>query len=295
MSDRLAFSGLVAIAGVLFFCLGCLLTLLLRIMWPTIFVWVMCCAMLMSHPVTPIPQRAHVLIHSWPTWGMATLVGFLVSLMLVSGLLTAWKLWRATQRLMQTMQTARLPLPPVVARLAVRLNLVDSLVVVPNRAPFSFCYGFRRPRICLSLGLIELLTEAELEAVLWHEAYHLYRREPLRMAMAIGLSRFFFFIPLLAELRDHYLAEKELAADTAAVAHTSQAALAGALHKLITIKEPFVLSPLAAAAGLSVTVRRIDRLMASSVGSTWTPSRRSIWSTLTIFTVGCLLMVIGLS
>ena len=288
MTDRLAFRTLVGVASLLFFCLGCLLILPLEMMWLTTSLWVMCCALLISQAALPMPAE------SWPLLITATLALLLFSLMLGRGLWTAWKLWRATQRLIQATQTARLSQPPVVARLATRLNLAGSLVVVAGRVPFSFCYGFWRPRICLSLGLVELLTEAELEAVLRHEAYHLHRREPLRMAMAICLSHFFFFVPLLAELRDHYLAEKELAADAAAVAVTGRASLARALHKLVTVDKQFMLPSLVGVAGLSVTARRVDRLINPMARSSWIPSRRSILVTLAVFVSGCLLMIAGL-
>lgn len=163
-----------------------------------------------------------------------------------------------------------------------------------GRVPFSFCYGFWRPQICLSLGLVELLTEAELEAVLRHEAYHLHRREPLRMAIAICLSHFFFFVPLLAELRDHYLAEKELSADAAAIAGTGRASLARALRKLVTVDKQFTLPSLVGVAGLSVAARRVDRLINPMARSSWTPSRSSILVTLAVFVSGCLLMIAGL-
>jgi Zn-dependent protease with chaperone function len=230
--------------------------------------------------------------HNGPVLAIAILASLLIGLMLGQGWLTAWELWRATRRLNQATQTAGLPLPPVVAKLATKLYLTDTLAVVSGGTPFSFCYGFWRPRICLSLGLIELLNEAELEAVLRHEAYHLDRREPLRLAIAIGLSRFFFFVPLLAELRDYYLVEKELAADAAAITHTGRAALAGALHKLVAVTPSFTLPPLVA--GLSVTVQRVDYLLDPRPRRGWTPSRRSILGALALFTLGCLLMMVGL-
>jgi beta-lactamase regulating signal transducer with metallopeptidase domain len=205
-----------------------------------------------------------------------------------------WQLWRATQRLTQATRSARRPLSPGVAGLARRLDLSDGLVVVPNREPLSFCYGLWQPRICLSQGLVELLTETELESILQHEAYHLHRREPLRMAVAICLSRFFFFVPLLAELCDHYLAEKELAADAFAVAHTGRAALARALRKFIAVQPISTIPSPVAVAGLSVTARRVDRLLNPSVRSNWRPSRRSMLSVLVLFAVGCLLMFAGM-
>lgn len=288
MNDRLAFRTLVAVASLSIFCLGCLLVWPLRAISLANSLWLICCSWLASQmdmPMATDPRQV---------WVAAILAGLLVSLMGAYAVWTAWKIWRATQRLLQTTQTARLPLPPRAAGLAARLNLTDALVVVSHRVPFSFCYGLWRPRICLSLGLIDLLTEVELEAVLRHEVYHLQQREPLRMAIALCLSHFFFFIPLLAELCDRYMAEKEIAADTMAVALTSRAALAGALYKLITVKNPLVLSPLATVAGLSVTAQRVDRLLAPSVKPVWLPSCWSMLFTLLIFTLGCLFMVVGL-
>lgn len=288
MNDRLTFRVLVTVASLSFFCLGCLLIWPLKAISLANSLWLICCSWLASQMDMPMATD-----HK-QVWVAAILASLLVSLMTAYTIWTAWKIWRATQRLLQTTQTARLLWPPRVTGLAARLNLADALVVVSNPAPFSFCYGLWRPRICLSLGLIDLLTEAELEAVLRHEAYHLQRREPLRMAIALCLSRFFFFIPLLAELRDRYLAEKELSADAMAAALTSRAALAGALYKLITVKNPLVLSPVATVAGLSVTAQRIDRLLAPSVKPVWLPSRWSMLSTLLIFMLGCLFMVVGL-
>ena len=288
MNDRLAFRAMVAVAGLFLFCLGCLLAASLRTLWLTTWLWMVCCSLLMSQMAMPMPTA------SWPVSIAAILAGALVTLMVCRSLFTAWTLWRTTQRLIQSTQVARLPQPPIVARLAAELKLTDSLIVVANPTPFSFCYGLWRPRICLSWGLVDLLTDHELEAVLRHEAYHLGRREPLRMAVAICLSRFFFFVPLLAELRDRYLAEKELAADAAAVAQTGRAALAGALHKLITLPQSLVLPPLATVAGLSVTAQRVDRLINPAAQPGGTPSWRSIIITGVMFGLSCLLMVTGL-
>ena len=286
MSDRFAFRALIVVAGLLIFCLGCILVGPLQVFWWGTSLWLVCCSLLAHHMIMPMASSASPInpVIGW----------LLLSLTIGSSGWTAWRLWWATRRLNRLTHTAWLPHPPFVARLATRLNLRDSLVVVAGQAPFSFCYGLWRPRICLSVGLIEVLTETELAAVLCHEAYHLRRREPLRMAVAICLSRLLFFAPLITELRDRYLAEKELAADAVAVAATSRAALAGAMHKLITTKSQLVTPPLAAVAGLSVTAQRVDRLIHPSIGPSWTLSPRSVVITLAVFVGSCLAMLTGL-
>ncbi|MCQ3980608.1 MAG: hypothetical protein DPW09_44940 [Anaerolineae bacterium] len=288
MTDRLAFRTFMALASILLLCLGAILVVPFKLIWPGVSWWLVCCTMLMPHLAMPMPVGN--------TASMVAMVSaaLLLSVMVGNSVTTAWRLGVATYRLLHSTQAARLPQPPVVARLADRLKLTHAVVVVAGREPFSFCYGLWRPHICLSQGLIELLTEAELEAVLHHEAYHLQRQEPLRMALAICLSRLFFFAPLLAELRDCYLAEKEMAADAAASAVTGRAALAGALHKLVTMNKPVVLPGWAAVAGLSVTAQRVDRLIQPLAKPSWAPSRWSIITTLALLAAGCLWTVAGL-
>lgn len=288
MTDRLAFRTLVGLAAVLLLCLASALVVPLQVAWPVLSFGLHCCSRLASQIGMAMPAGISATLLA------AVAAGVVLSIMSGNALLAAFRLWWATRRLTRLTRTARLPLSPAVSRLAARLELSDSLVVVAGRVPLSFCYGLWRPRICLSLGLIERLTEAELEAVLHHEAYHMRRREPLRMAIAICLSRLLFFVPLMAELCDRYLAEKELAADTAAVAVTGRAALARAMHKLATMDGQFGLPPLIGVAGLSVTAQRVDRLINPAARLSWTPSLRSILITLAVFVVGCLVVVTSL-
>lgn len=288
MTDRAAFRALLALTGILLLCLGAILLAPLKVVWPGVSWWLVCCAMLMPHLTMSMPvgnEGSVVAVVS---------AGLLLSLMVGNSAITAGRLWWAAYQLLHSTQAARLPQPPVVVRLANRLRLTNAVVVVAGCEPFSFCYGLWRPRICLSQGLIELLTEAELEAVLRHEAYHLRRYEPLRMALAICLSRLFFFAPLVAELRDCYLAEKEMSADADAVAVIGRAALAGALHKLVTVNEQVALPRLAVVAGLSVTAQRVDRLIQPLAKPGWTPSCWSIVTTLVLFAAGCLWTIVGL-
>lgn len=288
MNDRLAFRALITLTGILLLCLGAIMVVPLKLIWPGVSWLLVCCAMLMPYLAVPMPLGNVVPMVA------AVSAGLLLGVMMGNSVTTAWRLWWATDRLLRSTQAAHLPRPPVIARLADRLKLTNAVVVVAGREPFSFCYGLWRPRICLSLGLIELLTEAELEAVLRHEAYHLHRREPLRMALAMCLSRLFFFAPLVAELRDCYLAEKEMAADAAAIAVTGQAALAGALHKLLTVNKPLALPRLAVVAGLNVTAQRIDRLIQPVAKPSWMASRWSMITTLALFAAGCLWTIAGL-
>src|SRR5205807_1088866 len=87
---------------------------------------------------------------------------------------------------------------------------VDGLV---DDRPFSFCYWFLRPRICLSTGLVRRLERDELRAVLLHERYHLLHRDPLRLVVARYFAAGLYVIPVVDELVGFYTLEKEIAAD----------------------------------------------------------------------------------
>ncbi|OGC51791.1 hypothetical protein A2W32_00050, partial [candidate division WWE3 bacterium RBG_16_37_10] len=75
---------------------------------------------------------------------------------------------------------------------------LDSLVIVENNKCAAFSYGFYRPKMVLSTGLINSLNAKELEAVILHELHHLkYAHVPLIFIMEIIKSSL-FFIPLLS-------------------------------------------------------------------------------------------------
>jgi Zn-dependent protease with chaperone function len=103
--------------------------------------------------------------------------------------------------------------------------------VIADPMPQAFCAGYLRPRVYVSRRTVELLTEAELDAVLAHEHHHRRVRDPLRLAYARIVSEALFFIPVLRSLSERYAELAELSADHAAVrANAGEAApLASAL------------------------------------------------------------------
>jgi Peptidase family M48 len=103
-------------------------------------------------------------------------------------------------------------------------------LIVDDRRPQAFCTGLLRPRIYVSRGTLDLLDDAELCAVVAHEAHHARRRDPLRIFIARALGDALFFLPVLRHLAVRYAALAELAADEAAVRDTERSApLASAL------------------------------------------------------------------
>ena len=130
-------------------------------------------------------------------------------------------------------------------------ELGPSIIVFSDKRPSAFCSGWIRPRIYLSTGAIDALSEAELRAVIAHERHHLVRRDPLRLAAARLAADAAFFVPLLRAVAERAAARAELAADAAAVAAT--AGDAGPLARALLVFED--------AHGSGVAPERVDYLL----------------------------------
>ncbi|MCM3169549.1 MULTISPECIES: M56 family metallopeptidase [Peribacillus] len=100
--------------------------------------------------------------------------------------------------------------------------------------PLAFTYGFIRPQILISTGLINLLQPYELEAVLEHEYYHYQNRDPFKLSICFCLARVFSFLPISRKLYERYMIEKEIRADTFAIHQVGMKAVASSLYKLMT-------------------------------------------------------------
>lgn len=92
-----------------------------------------------------------------------------------------------------------------------------QVVLFTDASPQAFCAGLLRPRIYLSTGTVENLSDGELEAVVAHESHHARYRDPLRILLARVLSEALFFLPALHNFGKSYSALTELAADETAV------------------------------------------------------------------------------
>lgn len=113
---------------------------------------------------------------------------------------------------------------------AKRLGVHGRLVYVDDAAPYAFCWGFFRPAICVSSGLVRRLDDEELRAVLLHERHHLERLDPLRLLL-LRLGAVFVPLPVIGELWQRLRLSRELQADAFALESVARGALAGALLK----------------------------------------------------------------
>jgi hypothetical protein len=213
-----------------------------------------------------IPHASHVL-----TNGPDDLVDAVTLVVLVLatcgialGLGSLFRQLLTTLSLIRSLVARRVTTPRRVARLARELRLLGRVDVVADARPFSFCFWFREPRICVSTELVARLDADELRAVLIHERYHLRHRDPLRVVIARYFAAGLYVVPVVDELATFYALQKEIAADDEAVRHVGVSSLASALYKLLPNAPDREFGLLMPVTGLSVTEARIDRLVAGS-------------------------------
>lgn len=244
---------------------------------------------LVARYLVTIQRTVDVCRESWtvaiargqPLGGLLPLA--VIALVILFALASLIRQWAATHRLLRLLLARRLQVPPKLARLARQLDLVTSLDYVDDDSPYAFCYGLRRPRICVSRGLVELLDPRELEAVLLHERHHLLHGDPLKILLSRALAAGLFFLPVAAELCNRYLAVKEITADEmTAHAADSQMVLASALLKLLKAPRRAWPEGLAAIGALNVTQERVQRLVSGAWAGTPFPRPKTVIASLLV-------------
>lgn len=139
----------------------------------------------------------------------------------VSGLLyAAWdraSAWLRMRRVLGHLEVAAPSPGGAISAAAARVGVPTELLRVVDGLPSpAFTVGWWAPRIYVARSLGERLSEAELGAVLAHEAAHVARRDPLRLSLLRFLSCTLFWIPALRRLTADLADEAEIRADDAA-------------------------------------------------------------------------------
>ena len=216
---------------------------------------------------------------------------FTLGLLIIGVLTLVWQAGRTIRCTRQLLRFAQIPLSSHLEAQIVGVGLDPSWFILIRAAqPLTFCFGFLRPRICLSTGLAELLTQPQLRAALLHEEYHRKRFDPLRLLLAEALGTAFFFLPIVQEWRTSFKIRLELDADQYAVRKTGKAALAGALHRLLIYTPTSVPMANVITAGISANNARIAALLCERSAVHQEISRKSFLCSVAILLVICLLL-----
>jgi Zn-dependent protease with chaperone function len=154
---------------------------------------------------------------------------FVKEAVFIGGILTicvfafVWQAVRTSWHIKNLFAYAQIKTSPEIESLISQFGLQPSqIILVQSPQPMAFCFGFLRPRICLSTGLLGLLSSSQLRAALLHEDYHCQHFDPLRILLLEALGTALFFLPIVQEWRSLYKIKLELAADAYAVQRGNQ-------------------------------------------------------------------------
>jgi Zn-dependent protease with chaperone function len=203
----------------------------------------------------------------------------------VLGLRSLFRQIVSSVRLARRLSALTLSLPGALREAARRAGLGRRVRLLDSDQSFSFVYGAFTPRVVVSQGLMESVSERELDAVLAHERYHVHNLDPLKVVLARALPSAFFYLPALQGLQARYVAGRELAADRGAVEACGRTPLASALLKVVRGPGWPDLSTAAAIGGpelLDVRVAQLESGREPGLGQT---SRRAVALTLLAITV----------
>lgn len=138
-------------------------------------------------------------------------------------------------------------------------NHTGRIYIVNDDRPFALTVGFIRPVIYLSQGLIHMLSNHELEAVIVHEKYHQEHFHPLRLLLLNTIRVVLFYAPVFKSISEYTAVSYEVSADKASMNTTSRSILASAILKTVQHTQWLSPAPLCTA-GFSFIPERVNAL-----------------------------------
>jgi len=164
-----------------------------------------------------------------PAWaGVAAVIGVALLLRLTGVLVSS------TARTLRSRHRHRI----LVDLLAVPSASLPGARVVDHEVPVAYCLPGLRPRLVLSQGVLAVLDDAEVAAVLAHERAHLTQRHDLVVLPFVALGATFPRLPAVRTARSCVALLIELLADDQAVRSSRREVLARALCKVGTAGVP---------------------------------------------------------
>ncbi|MFJ5769447.1 M56 family metallopeptidase [Psychrobacillus sp. NPDC093180] len=188
-----------------------------------------------------------VVCHSWlKAVGLSSLEYALDGLVIFTLLLT---IWHISSQLIHTARMKKRLEQYRAKKLTTEFNQTygnekEDLIIISHPTPMAITMGFVQPKIVISTGLINLLTNDELEAVIAHEMYHKANRDPLKLFILSLCASTIGYIPILKCFNQQYRIIQEILADEFAIKKQATSVhLGSALLKMLKVgsakKMPF--------------------------------------------------------
>jgi Zn-dependent protease with chaperone function len=129
--------------------------------------------------------------------------------------------------------------------------------IVDHVVPAVYCLPGRRSRVVVTRGALDVLSEAQLRAVLEHERAHIRGMHHLPRVLADAFARAFRLLPLARQAKEQTFLLLEMIADDRALRHHSRDALATAMYEVASARAPLG----ALGVGGSGVVIRLQRVL----------------------------------
>ncbi|WP_044642746.1 M56 family metallopeptidase [Risungbinella massiliensis] len=158
---------------------------------------------------------------------------FSLFILLISGLIgyQATRIFRNTRKYIQLLMQYEVEMvDTIIQRFTKKYRI--KVLLVDQAEPIVFTFGFRKPQILISTGMLQTVAEEELIAILEHERWHCKQGDPWKGFITSTFANSLFFFPIIGKLRDLYFLEKEILADQFAIQKSSKKVLVSALIKL---------------------------------------------------------------
>ncbi|NEP16338.1 MAG: M56 family metallopeptidase [Leptolyngbya sp. SIO4C1] len=160
---------------------------------------------------------------------------------------------------------------PLITLLGYRCRLLDL------ELPYSAQIGFWQPELVVSQGLVDLLDEAHLRAVLLHEAGHHHYRDTFWFFWLGWLKALTGWLPQTERLWQELLLLREIRADCWAAAQTEPLLLAESLVEVA--RAPWLQTqPHAAAFSCNIVNLRLQERVEALLNKGWQPAPRQLGS-----------------
>lgn len=171
-----------------------------------------------------------------------------------------------------------------------------DFIIISNPVPMAITMGFMKPKIIISTGLINLLTDDELKAVVSHEIYHKDNRDPLKIFLLSLCASTIGYIPILKWFSHQYRIIQEVLADEFAIRKQETSMnLGSALLKMLKVgkqeKMPFAY---ASFADTSVNYR-IEYMLNPLKDVQWKIPLKKAFLSLVIFILLCAFFIYALA
>ncbi|MBS4201595.1 M56 family metallopeptidase [Bacillus sp. FJAT-49732] len=185
--------------------------------------------------------------HSWlKAFGLSSIEYVLDGLVIYTLLFSLWKIG---SQLIQTTRMKKRFQQYEEKKLTIEMSQVygsgkEEILVLSHPTPMAFTMGFVSPKIIITTGLINLLNNDELKAVISHEMYHKENRDPLKIFLLSLSSSIMWYIPIQKWFHHKYRVIQEILADEFAIKQQeTYVNLGNALLKMLKVgrqdKMPF--------------------------------------------------------